>query len=342
MLPPYARAFATLTLVACVATSLPIAAFAQTDKAGAEALLNQGLSLKKAGNLAEACPKIEESLRLYPSLNTQYHLADCFELQGKTASAWIDFLEIAEKAHAAGETAKETKARERAAAIAGKVSHMTIAVATAAPGLEVKRAGVLVGKASWGSPMPMDPGDYEVVVTAPGKATYTTKATVAPNGADLVVTIPALGDASAATTASTTSSTTTSTNSTTDGGGPVVTDKPKGGSGKTIGLIIAGTGVVLMGVGGVLGLSAKSKYDGADCNGSACSSAGVDARDSARSTGNVATILFGVGAAALIGGGVLWLTSKSSSSASAGIAPKNDVTLKAGITPGGFVFGGSF
>jgi len=39
-----------------------------------------------------------------------------------------------------------------------------------------------------------------------------------------------------------------------------------------------------------------------------CDAAGKEATDSARSLGNVATIVFGVGAAMAVGGGILWLT----------------------------------
>jgi hypothetical protein len=335
------RACATITLVACVATAIPTVAFAQNDKAGAQVLLNQGLALKKDGKYAEACPKLEESLRLYPSINTQYHLADCHELEGKTASAWIDFQEVADKAKAAGESAKEAKARERAAAIAPKVSYLTIEVASEVPGLEVKRAGKVLGKGVWGARMPVDPGEYEVVAAAPGYVSYSAKFTVKPGGSDDKLTIPALAAAPPDTTTTTGGTDTTTTTT----GTATTSDAPSGGSSrKMIGLIVGGTGIVLMGVGGILALGAKSKYDGADCAGSICSQSGADARDSARSTGTVATILFGVGAAALIGGGVLWLTAPSSSS-SASLAPRtasNDVSIKAGITPGGFMLGGSF
>src|SRR5579859_4317385 len=120
--------FVVIVVVASLGAQVPFVARAQNDKPAAEALLTQGLELRKQGNTAEACAKMEASLRLYPSLNTEYHLADCLEHLGKTASAWIDFQEVADKAHAAGESAKETKARERAAALAPKVARLTIAV----------------------------------------------------------------------------------------------------------------------------------------------------------------------------------------------------------------------
>jgi hypothetical protein len=316
------------------------------DKASAEVLLTQGLELEKQGKMADACAKLEASLKLYSSLNTEYHLADCYEKLGKTASAWIDFQEIADKAKATGETAKATKASERAAAIASKVSHLTILVATKVPGLEVKRDGVVVSDAMLGTPLPIDPGEYVVEANAPGKATFRTKVKVQPDGAETRVDI-AMADAKGATPATTTTApTTTATDATSTAAAPTTTsdtssDASSGSSRKTIGLVIAGTGVVAMAVGGVLGLSAKSSYNSASCNGDACDQAGLDQRADARSKGNLATIVFAVGAAALIGGGVLWLTApsgSSSSSSSTGSTPK----ISAGVGLGTVVVGGSF
>src|SRR5580698_10375476 len=99
--------------VGLATVSVARAVFAQSDKAGAESLLDEGIKLTTAQKYAEACPKFEESLHLYSSLNTEYFLADCYEHVGKVASAWVDFLEVAEKAHATGEAAKETGPRTR-------------------------------------------------------------------------------------------------------------------------------------------------------------------------------------------------------------------------------------
>src|SRR5688572_1601938 len=102
--------------------SAPIAA--QTDKAAAEALFREGMKLSKQGNHAQACPKLEESQRLEPSLGVQYYLADCFEKIGRTASAWANFVEVANKARLSGETAKEQTARKRAEELEPKLSRL--------------------------------------------------------------------------------------------------------------------------------------------------------------------------------------------------------------------------
>ena len=338
---PLVRPLAAGLLVPFFVASLPSIAAAQSDKPAAEILLKQGLDLEAAGKLPEACAKLEGSLQLYPSLNTEYHLADCLEKIGKTASAWFDFNEVADKAHSAGESAKEAKARERAAAIASKVSHLTVVVTAESAGLEIKRDGVSINKATWGTQLPIDAGEYAIEATAAGKEPFRTKITVKRDGDDVKVEIPALGEAKAGTATTTATTTTTVAPTTATTASP--TSDPRStssGSGrKTLGLVVAGAGVVAMGVGGILGLSAKSKYDGASCTGNLCDGPGLQTREDARSKGNLATVVFAVGAAALIGGGVLWLTAPSGDSTAAqGSGPK----LTAGVSLGGVVIGGSF
>ena len=69
----------------------PGAALAQSadTRAAAAVLFEDGRKLKDEGKLAEACPKLEESQRLDPGIGTLYHLADCYERSGRTASAWV-------------------------------------------------------------------------------------------------------------------------------------------------------------------------------------------------------------------------------------------------------------
>ena len=107
------------------------------------------------------------------------------------------------------------------------------------------------------------------------------------------------------------------------------------GGRKTAALIVGGVGVASLGVSVVLGLSAKSKYDGigGDCVGDQCNQNGKDARSSAIGTANVATLLGGVGLLAIAGGAVLWLT-----------APTPEKGTSAYVAPslGGVTMGGRF
>jgi hypothetical protein len=168
------------------------------DKATAEALFTHAKSLMKEGKLSEACPKFAESLRLDAGIGTMLYLADCYERNGQSASAWAEFLEAAGVAHAAGQGDREKKARERAAALEPRLSRVSIALAPGADvsGIVVKRDGQPVGRVLWGTPVPLDPGEHVVEAAAPGKLPWSHKVLVSSvdTGA-LEVVVPALVDA---------------------------------------------------------------------------------------------------------------------------------------------------
>ena len=94
---------------------------------------------------------------------------------------------------------------------------------------------------------------------------------------------------------------------------------------KLTGIIVAGGGVLLFGAGTFLGLSAKSSYDDSEayCDGNVCTQQGLDIRSDARSDANVATIVGGLGLAAMAGGAVLYFTAPKSGleETSVGVGP---------------------
>jgi len=103
-------------------SSLALSAFASNearadaspvDKAAAQTLFDEGRRLMAAGKLADACPKLAESQKLDPGVGTQFHLSDCYERFGQTASAWAGFLEVAAAAKSAGQNDREKVARDR-------------------------------------------------------------------------------------------------------------------------------------------------------------------------------------------------------------------------------------
>ena len=140
------------------------------DPAAAQALFYEARALMKDGKYALACPKLEESLRLDYGIGTEFNLADCNEKTGKLSTAWSGFLSVASAAKAQNQTQREKVARDRAKALEPRLPKLAIDVPSpAAPGLEVKRDGVVIGSASWGTPTPVDPGNHRIVVSAPGK-----------------------------------------------------------------------------------------------------------------------------------------------------------------------------
>jgi|SRR6185295_17826668 len=188
------RAARTLGFLALSVASWGRPAFAQSDSAAARALFSEGRQLVAAEKYAEACPKFEESLRLDPGIGTQFNLAHCWEKVGRTASAWAMFLDVAAAARAAGQQQRETAAKERAAALEPKLTRLRVLVPEPAPEAKIFRDDQEVGKAAWGTAMPVDPGEHVVRVTAVGKKEWTQEVKVPATSRTFSVTVPALED----------------------------------------------------------------------------------------------------------------------------------------------------
>lgn len=196
-----AAALALGALLALAAACAPGSAQAQTGegekKAAAQALFDEGRQLAGAGNYAEACPKLVESLRLDPTIGTRFYLAECFERAGKLASAWTYYLEAADAAKAAGQKDREKFASERAEALRPRLPRLALKVpdaARAVAGLSVTRDGLPVGEAQWGTPIPVDLGAHTVAASAPGKQAWTARIDVGQEGQLVEVAVPPLED----------------------------------------------------------------------------------------------------------------------------------------------------
>jgi serine/threonine-protein kinase len=190
------RALTALLLASLLCASAPARAdVSAADKAAAEALFEHGKQLMKDARYPEACAKFQESQRIDPGIGTMLYLADCFEKNGQTASAWAEFLDAAAAAKAAAQPDREKKAKDRALALEPKLNRLSITVAVGAEsaGLEVKRDGVLVSKALWGTAVPLDPGEHTIEATAPGKKPWSKKVKLDPALlAPVAVEIPSL------------------------------------------------------------------------------------------------------------------------------------------------------
>jgi len=314
------------------AIAIAAAARAQPEPANsnvaAEALFEDARSLAAAGKYAEACPKFVDSQRLGPSVSTLLNLANCWEKLGRTATAWATYREAASAANAAGRKDYLATALRRADGLAPKLARLTVTVAQPLPGLQVKRDGVLVDTAEWGSAIPVDTGPHGVEATAPGRKTWTTKVDVPQDGLQVSVGVPALEEApvEAPAVAPVSAAAPAPAVSLAGVASPPPDTSPKntGNTQRIVGIVVAGVGVVGLGVGGVFALSAKSKYNDslADCdksNTNLCFSPGLQERNDARSAGDLATVFVSAGAAVLVAGGITWLTAPHPSSPASGV-----------------------
>ena len=170
---------------------------AQSNRAAAQALFEEGRDLMKKGDYDAACPKLAESQRLDPGVGTQFNLASCYEKQGKLASAWTLYLEVATATRKAGELKREKVARESADALKPKLTKLSIKVPEEAriEGLEVHMGETRVGTALWGVATPVDPGEVEVSAKAPGKKEWRETVKAEGEGQTVEVEVPVLEDA---------------------------------------------------------------------------------------------------------------------------------------------------
>ena len=302
-----------------------------SSTAAAQTLFEDGRKLMTEGKYAQACPKLASSQRLDPGAGTLLNLAACYEKNGQTASAWATYTEAASASKQAGHADWETRARERAAALAPTLSRLTILVPPPSdvPGLAVERDGVKVDRGEWGAAIPVDPGVHTILTTAPKLQQWSTTISVGPNGAEVDVKIPPM--------------TVEQTSSVAPAAAPPAPFSPfaqekkegpsPGSTQRILGISVAGLGVVSAAVGVVFALKAKSTYNDAvtHCTiDDRCTTAGVEGVDSARSQATTSTLTLILGAAAIAGGAVIYFTAPSAK-------PASGVAARFAPTPGGGV-----
>lgn len=162
-------------------------------RASSVAALTEAKRLAAAGNAAEACAKYAESYSLDAQLDALLPLADCFEQGGKLASAYNAFRDAFEVAQRAGD-ARAAMADARAQRLRPRLSYLTIEVLQdrRLPALAVERDGFRLGSSAWGVPMPIDPGQHVVAVSAFGYKPWQTTVEVQGEGAAPFVDVPLL------------------------------------------------------------------------------------------------------------------------------------------------------
>ena len=299
--------------VAAASVALLVAARAQAgDSAAAQALFDDAQRLMSQHQFAEACSKFEESQKLDPGMGTLFHLADCEERVGKTASAWAMFLEVASETKAHGEAAREQAARDRAAALESRLSRLMIdpGAESRTPGLELVRDGTPVGPGQWTIAVPVDPGAHVVEAHAPGKGSWRTTVNLG-EGARQTVTVPLLADAPVAAAAEEGPLQAKDARLPTTTSAEVSAASGNRGSGQRVaGIVIGAVGIAGLGVGGYYGISSILHHRDADphCAGNVCDATGVSERDQARDSGNVATIALAAGGAGLLAGILTYAT----------------------------------
>ena len=306
------RSLWTLILLVVV-VGLPRQA-AASDKAAAQSLFLAGKALMNDGQVDEACPKFAESVRLFATVGATLNLARCHEMQGKTASAWSEYAQAEALALREKDKWRARIAREHAADLKQKLSMLTIDVPSPVPGLQVFRDGSLVGAASFGVSVAVDPGAHLIEARAEQYAPWSFEVTVGKDGDAKKVKVPALEPiplppppptsiAPLATVAAPPP--------------PPLPPPPVSDERRAVGpqriLAAVGWGLAAAGVlgGAALGVAAKSDWDEAQYHcreGLLCDAEGVALGEDAGTLADLSTAAFVMAGAGLTVGTVLWLT----------------------------------
>jgi hypothetical protein len=302
-----------VTAASMTLSSWVFAEASETDRSLAQSLFEQGKALMDAGQLAEACPKLQESQRLDPGGGTLLNLALCHERQGRIASAWTEHI----------------------AALEPQLPFLTIAVASPAQGQELRLDGAVVGEAAWGAPLSLDPGTHVLSAKAPGRKPWSLSVTLV-RAEKRSVAVPALQAEDA-----------TSPSEPPAPADPVSAapsqrasdSKPLGRKSNIAGLVVGGVGVAAIGVGGYFGIRALSKRSQSTklCpTDTTCSAQGVTYNEQAYDAAWVSNIGIGVGLVA-VGVGAYWLLSSPKRAEGAPSKAKNSTRLTAdvGVLRGG-------
>jgi hypothetical protein len=299
----------------------------------AEALRQEGEALLVGNRFKEACPKLAESYRLDPATGTLLGLGMCHEGEGKLATAWMEFVEVASRSPREGRDDRAKVARERADALQPRLSYVLIQLGpqtVGLPGLEVTQDGTRVDPATFGKPVPVDPGDHVVEVSAPGKARWKKAYTIGPGAAQQTISVPTLAapnagpmTAEAATSAP-----------------PAEPSRPGLTDLQLAGLVTAGVGVVGIVVGSVSGLDAMRKQHDTDpqCNDlNQCSTpSAVRERREAVHAAGLATVTIVTGSLFVVGGATMFFLGGRTKPADVGrVSARPTVYAGAAVYPGG-------
>ncbi len=154
-------------------------AFGATEnEQAAQAAFDEALKLMKLKRYSEACAHLARSQALDPAMGTQFRLAECYEKLGRFASAYDQYMDVADSAKTEKQIQRESVARTRAAAIETKVARLTIDISSSVAslsGVEIRRDGVAIPKSSWGKAITIDLGDHVVTVSAPQRMPFERK-----------------------------------------------------------------------------------------------------------------------------------------------------------------------
>jgi serine/threonine-protein kinase len=364
-----------LALVAACAIVVPIAstgwsAPTAADFEQAKALVLEGRRLRDVEKKpAEALRRFEAAHKLAGTTITGLDLAKTYELLGRLVDALSTYEEVGRIPERATDSKVAKDARVEAATKAGelrgRIAHLSFEIAGAPSdastsivldGATLPPEALLIARA-------VDPGPHTVVLKVAGMPDRTESVTLKDgetralhlSAGALPRLSPTLGpkpveSALPATSASAppiasapppapSASAPPIASASTTVAPPPPRAVDRGDTQRTAGLVIGGAGLLGLGIGTFVGLSARSDARGANCdaNDVCATSNDVTIRANAVSKAKTASGILGIGGALLATGAIVWLSAPSGDDE----GRKTGVT-SVGLTPTGVIVGGAF
>jgi hypothetical protein len=299
------------------------------ETAAARSLAVDGLKLAQAGNCAEAVPKLERAEKLYHAPVVASRLGECYVSMGKLVEGTEVLRRVLREPVPADPPPALLKALERAQkaldSAKPRIAGITLKVATVSE-LSVKIDGDAVPSALLETEIPSDPGEHQIEAIAPGFLKSSTRVTVT-EGEKKTITLTLTRDPNApiavapnVAASSTTGDEPAAKQAPARSDAPLSTEagepEPPRSPNRTAAYVSLGIGAAALGAGGVLGFMTIQKHKDLkdSCPDNMCTSDKESELDDAKQLGNFSNIAFGVGAAGIIVGTVLYFTAGPSSS----------------------------
>ncbi len=277
---------------------------AAADAKAADKAFRKGKKLQQQKNYAEACPAFEESFKEDPAIGAMLNVARCYEEWGKLVTA----LESYKEAYQLARGTKDERApqiKELVEALEKKVPVVIVTLPKgrlAPPGLVVTLDGTELAAEQLDKPLRVERGAHTIVTRSDESEEQTMEIT-AIAGKKMTVEL-VIDDAK----------------KTSDEESVVVAREKKTGTEtsrapertrRLVAMGVGGAGVVAMGVATFVALDARSDYRAAfdgncDPDSKQCTPEATKSTNDARSRANVATVIGGIGLAAVVAGAVLY------------------------------------
>jgi hypothetical protein len=301
------------------------------DQAAATTLFDEARALFDQGKHADALAKFQASNRLDPTAGKLLNIARCHDALGQTASAWGALDEAEAMARKNGDEERRAYAEKWQKELESKLPRLRIEIASEAKDLAVFIDGKLLPSGAIGSALPVDPGEHEVRAEAGGKTSWQEKVRIDAKPVTTTVRVPAPAPVAPAKPIR-----------------PLPQPSPPFWTGQRIaGVALGGVGIAGIVVGAVFGVQAagtlkKSDPHCEDLNPDPCDAEGVRLRDQSNREAWVSNISIGVGAVAVAGGLVLFLTAPRGKSEPVKRSGALEVLPMAGPAGGGLLAQGRF